>query len=215
MKKTLILVVVVMLVAAGLAYGANSVKGSKHDLSSNSTRSVKADNLDEICAFCHTPHGTTSTSSAPLWNRTNTSTQLTDYTSSSLNGTSTHTGDYSAVCLSCHDGNVGDETLINVPNSVSGGVVTFGGLGVATYTGMANLADGTMGLKNDHPIGVALTTSGETGLNSVATALAGGVKLYSNLVECASCHNVHDNSQAPFLRVSNSNSAMCLACHNK
>lgn len=34
-------------------------------------------------------------------------------------------------------------------------------------------------------------------------------------VECASCHSVHDNTYAPFLRISNDGSALCLGCHDK
>lgn len=34
-------------------------------------------------------------------------------------------------------------------------------------------------------------------------------------VECASCHDPHSSTNATFLRISNANSAVCLACHNK
>lgn len=34
-------------------------------------------------------------------------------------------------------------------------------------------------------------------------------------VECASCHDPHTSAQATFLRTSNTNSAVCLACHDK
>ena len=34
-------------------------------------------------------------------------------------------------------------------------------------------------------------------------------------VECASCHDVHDNTNVPFLRMTNTGSALCLACHTK
>jgi len=39
--------------------------------------------------------------------------------------------------------------------------------------------------------------------------------LFAGTMECASCHDVHDNGIAPFLRLSNDASAMCLTCHNK
>ena len=35
------------------------------------------------------------------------------------------------------------------------------------------------------------------------------------LVECASCHDPHSSANATFLRISNANSAVCLACHIK
>jgi predicted CXXCH cytochrome family protein len=33
-------------------------------------------------------------------------------------------------------------------------------------------------------------------------------------VECASCHDPHSTNQT-FLRIANTGSAVCLACHNK
>jgi len=32
-------------------------------------------------------------------------------------------------------------------------------------------------------------------------------------VQCGSCHNVHNNTNTPFLRISNVNSALCTTCH--
>jgi predicted CXXCH cytochrome family protein len=34
-------------------------------------------------------------------------------------------------------------------------------------------------------------------------------------VECASCHDPHTDANPTFLRVANTGSAVCLACHNK
>lgn len=42
-----------------------------------------------------------------------------------------------------------------------------------------------------------------------------GVQLYSNKVECGSCHDVHNPDWKPFLRCSNDQSALCFTCHNK
>lgn len=46
---------------------------------------------------------------------------------------------------------------------------------------------------------------------------AGGTTLTGDqpFVECASCHDPHTDAQATFLRISNANSAVCLACHTK
>ncbi|RZI42023.1 hypothetical protein EGT07_15625 [Herbaspirillum sp. HC18] len=49
--------------------------------------------------------------------------------------------------------------------------------------------------------------------NRVVTAAAlTGAQPY---VECASCHDPHTSAQPTFLRISNANSAVCLACHIK
>jgi predicted CXXCH cytochrome family protein len=77
-------------------------------------------------------------------------------------------------------------------------------------------------LSNDHPIGITYdnTATGDTAFVDpavVATNL--GVPLATALpgtkVECSSCHSVHDTTYMPFLRISNDNSAICLACHVK
>jgi hypothetical protein len=100
-------------------------------------------------------------------------------------------------------------------------------------------------LKNDHPVGVTYpaTTSGtltdfKTPLGKKGTTFffdgdgdghMGGaeVRLYDNggaaKVECASCHDPHgvptggagSSLKPTFLRVANTNSALCLTCHAK
>ncbi|MCF6192532.1 MAG: cytochrome c3 family protein [Candidatus Hydrothermae bacterium] len=34
-------------------------------------------------------------------------------------------------------------------------------------------------------------------------------------VQCGTCHNPHDNTNAPFLEASNTGSQLCLTCHLK
>lgn len=45
------------------------------------------------------------------------------------------------------------------------------------------------------------------------TTIAG--LLRSDKVECASCHDPHEQTNGTFLRTSNAGSALCLGCHNK
>ena len=56
-------------------------------------------------------------------------------------------------------------------------------------------------------------------MNADTTAALGGTiaseMLFGGLVECASCHDPHDNSNAPFLVMANTASALCLTCHDK
>ena len=95
-------------------------------------------------------------------------------------------------------------------------------------------------LTNDHPVGITFpTTNGPgtdfktpTGTQGNATFFdsnsnggmdKGDVRLYDAKVECASCHDPHGvPSGAPgstfnltFMRVANTNSAVCLTCHAK
>ena len=77
-------------------------------------------NYGEVCVYCHTPHGANTTISAPLWNRTKP--QSTYKTYNQL-GTSTITqpfdqpGRNSLTCLSCHDGTIAIDSIINMPGS--------------------------------------------------------------------------------------------------
>jgi hypothetical protein len=75
---------------------------------------------EEVCVYCHTPHGANANVQIPLWNRT---IRTTTYTTYNQLGTSTLTqavsqpGPNSLACLSCHDGQVGIDSVINMPGS--------------------------------------------------------------------------------------------------
>ena len=95
-------------------------------------------------------------------------------------------------------------------------------------------------LTNDHPVGVTFPTTNGPGTdfktptgtkgnatffdaNSNSNMDSGDVCLYDAKVECASCHDPHgvpsagvgSTFNATFMRVSNTNSAVCLTCHAK
>lgn len=222
MKKVLVLAAAITLLAAPAFAG---IANTKHDLSSGSTATNKSSNYSELCVFCHTPHGATTGLNAPLWNRTVAAvfaaTAL--YNSTTLDQTNSNpttvlnavnTSD-ALLCLSCHDGASLTGALKNPANSSSNAQP----LGLANITGNSNL--GTS-LTNDHPIGMAYpavaTASGAgefvaaTGVTDVA-----GLPLYgtTGVMWCSSCHDVHNNANAPFLNVANDGSALCLTCHVK
>lgn len=74
----------------------------------------------EVCVYCHTPHGANTSVALPLWNRTM---KATTYQTYDLLGTSTLTqavaqpGAASLSCLSCHDGQTAVDSIINMPGS--------------------------------------------------------------------------------------------------
>jgi predicted CXXCH cytochrome family protein len=112
----------------------------------------------------------------------------------------------SKLCLSCHDGTVA--------------IDAYGGSsGTTNMTGAAKIGTD---LRNDHPVSftynAALATA-DGGLvtpNSASKVDAAGiVPLFSSKLECASCHDAHDNTYGSFLRMNNAGSALCLTCHNK
>ena len=87
----------------------SDVAGTKHNLSVASSGTVKAVTEDEVCVFCHTPHGATQFPGSPLWNRQLSSQTYTTYTSPSLDaeaiaGQLDQPAGSSKLCLSCHDG---------------------------------------------------------------------------------------------------------------
>jgi hypothetical protein len=74
----------------------------------------------EVCVYCHTPHGANSNVALPLWNRTIKATTYVTYNqlgTSSLTQAVTQPGPNSLACLSCHDGQVGVDSVINMPGS--------------------------------------------------------------------------------------------------
>jgi mono/diheme cytochrome c family protein len=74
----------------------------------------------EVCVYCHTPHGANTNVALPLWNRTIKSTTYVTYNqlgTSSLTQPVTQPGPNSLACLSCHDGQVGVDSVINMPGS--------------------------------------------------------------------------------------------------
>lgn len=141
---------------AGQAVAQASIVNSKHDLSSTSTATIKQSSTSEICVFCHTPHGGDQ-AKGPLWNRGATVTAYTVYASDTLETAALTTpASVSAACMSCHDGTVALDNLINAPGS--GGYTPGGTSQIYTWAGgvnmipagITNLSD----LTNDHPIGV-------------------------------------------------------------
>ncbi len=75
---------------------------------------------EEVCVYCHTPHGGNRTVAAPLWNRTM---KANTYQTYNLLGTPSITqpisqpGVNSLTCLSCHDGTTAIDSVINMPGA--------------------------------------------------------------------------------------------------
>jgi len=209
-KKSLGLAIVSLLVAG--AASALTIVGTKHDMTAAPGTYKGANNAsNQVCIYCHTPHNGLSTL-VPLWNHGTTATaSFTLYTSPTLNAVVTQPAGASKACMSCHDGSVN--------------VDAFGANAGATKIPALNANNLGTDLSNDHPVSftydAALVTAdaagGPVGLvvpASVSLVVA-GIPLFATKMECASCHDVHDNANAPFLRASNSGSALCLKCHVK
>ncbi len=221
MKRMLFMAAVLTLVA-GQALAVTTIKGTKHDLSTSGSGSVKSTNYEEICIFCHTPHKAVDQQNAPLWNRSGTSAiTISDYYNSATLDSESQPAQVTAkiaqsdvkLCLSCHDGASLTNDLANPSNLESGAQPSGAGLVELAGTSPANIGTD---LHDDHPIGmvyadIAGNTPGEWVANPVAS-----IKFYDGgVMWCSSCHDVHDNTAAPFLATSNVASGLCLSCHNK
>jgi len=198
----------------------DNVTITKHNLSVSSggtdpTGGNLAD-YGEICVYCHTPHG--GLADAPLWNRNvNTSGNYTMYTSPTIDMTiDAQPEGVSLACLSCHDGTIGLDVIVNAPNSFGGAIPgTTPGTNTMPGGGFTNLGED---LRDDHPVSVVYDPAQDPQFNSVGDITTAGIVLFTgNKVQCASCHNPHESqaSLAPFLRIANGGSALCKTCHIK
>lgn len=234
MKKIHLMLLTAVLVS-GPAWAG--IKNSPHDLSSSSTSTRMVNTaVDRTCAFCHTPHYADITQAAPLWNRTtNYDFVAATYYDSATLGAAAKAVNEAAIeatdapmCMSCHDGLVGD-AMVNVPTGFAALDFSTAGNYAPAMAASAQIMDGANSLKNDHPIGFAYDTAytedgGATGgLHPIATAKTNGVQFFgagTNMMWCSSCHDVHEFGTVgagtrPFLIKSNLQSGLCFACHNK
>ena len=215
--------------AATAAFAGNQyIKDTKHNLGSTGTGTYKATDTTgtgQICVYCHTPHN--AAQNVPLWNRNNpTASNFTLYSSVTMKNTPIKTGftsdSISLFCMSCHDGSALGSTAMIKNGPADGSAVT-------TPAAIPNTKDSYLGtdLKNDHPVNFNITVTGSAnGLGDVAanrmktTDVTNGFPLFNSgrgnqSLECGSCHSVHDDTNTPFLRTTNTGSKLCLGCHYK
>ena len=194
--------------AVGLVAVAQSASAgiaiTRHNMGNSNTTSNRTAGTNEVCVFCHTPHGAnTSAAGAPLWNKlsTRTAASYTSYlqgvNSSTFDAITSGPGAVSLACLTCHDGTQAMDNMFNAAGA--GGFYTNGGgtsglstgytwssgdqTGVSTdgfliSTGTFNAVVGT-DLSNDHPIGMNYCASV---LDTVTT------------ISAASCNDIDFNS---------------------
>ena len=254
MKKLFTLILFATLAMAAFAYSA-SIVNSRHDLTkvrathdSFGYGNLHLNDYGEVCVYCHTPHG--GSTDAPLWNRNTPAGSYQVYNSSATMDTTVPgmPNAISLACLSCHDGTIAVDSIINAPGSganltgpwpngmsetlfnshakmeaTSGqwgqscGVChdADGGPGDGEHDGTATYL--TQDLSDDHPISMSYPTPAQDPyFKTTSDVASAGLRLFSSdTVECPTCHDVHDPAITPFLRISNSGSALCTACHIK
>ena len=216
MRKLLILFLAMALLVGFSSVSFAVILGSPHDFSTSGFSG------GQICIVCHTPHNAPEPVIPPLWNHEVTTATYIVYDSPTLDaGPLGQPAGSTLLCLSCHDGTVA--------------VDSFGGAtGTDFITGPENLGTD---LSNDHPISftydtaLAATDGGlfDPSVTDVtigsgeftATGTIQDVMLQADQLQCAACHDVHNDFVAgglqgqPLLKISKASSAICLACHNK
>ena len=148
------------------------IANTKHNLT-NSDNNAYTTSIEQICAFCHTPHGADASAPVPLWNKDLSEATYTTYASlgtTTLDSEQAEIGSVSLACLSCHDGTQALDVMINAPGSgwgVGDGTPTEQGysfvgsnkFGTGNLTGVSFI---DTDLQNDHPISIQYGGGGIT-----------------------------------------------------
>jgi predicted CXXCH cytochrome family protein len=150
---------------------------------------------------------------------------------------------YSLACLSCHDGQTAINAVYRTPdNTVLGGSVTMGAIPGDGVMHLVGQGVGPLGdLSQSHPVNFtydAALVAADTGIWDVGTAAnirtlgTSAIKavrptntldafgalqqplLFNNTVQCASCHNPHNDGNPDYLRTPIVNSQLCFKCHS-
>ncbi|MBN4063252.1 hypothetical protein JYT79_00570 [Cardiobacterium sp. AH-315-I02] len=255
--------------AGSIGLANAGVVGSKHDLTAATGGAQQLTAAtDNVCVFCHTPHGSDTTAPVPLWNKVLTPgtayQQYSDLQLPTFDSAEAPVGSVSLACLSCHDGTQAMDVVINMPgtggHNISGAEIDGTGVGVMTGTPVPMLG---VDLTNDHPISMQYAAGGpvaadpdgqytgnlgdpdfkkpfketinnnpiwwvDSPIGTTGTREKTDMILYARndlgtvqpFVECGSCHDPHNDTTAgpasvQFLRIDNSASRICIACHEK
>ena len=210
-----------------------TVVGTHHDLTAAQGTEAAPFAGTVICEYCHTPHKFVATTGDPplLWNQDMPTGSYTTYSSPTFDGatsvrdpstasTANAAAYMSLLCLTCHDGSVaiGDfkynfDGQLGAAGSATPPDITFGGLAndhPVDFTYSVALATTDGGLQSPtEGAGVAIPYVGTGNLPLFKDASADP----SGRLECATCHNPHNDTNMPFLRMDNAGSALCLNCH--
>ena len=182
---------------------------------------------------------------APLWNKTpsalgaGTPTNFTMY-GATIGSTAqaAEPANASLACLTCHDGVSSIDSMVNAPGAGPGAGAGLADRNISVVLGNLNADIGQLagaGLAKTHPISIEYDPTADGtkkgSLKATDTALTGWMGatdiasvLRSGNIECGSCHDPHNGTattaalratEVNFLRHSNTNSDLCLGCHNK
>lgn len=214
-------------VAVGLASATSAraqIVGSAHDFSGEGWSN------NQICLPCHTPHNAIGVEingydAGRLWNHALPDQGQVYRTNAGDLSRDEALDAYSILCMGCHDGTVALDSFGGRNGSVyiNGHKVT---------PSLRNSAWVGTDLTDDHPVGASAIwpDSEPSYLNprsswenqTFGDSRMGRLRLMSvngeekSVVSCATCHEPHRRGgHDALLRIDNTSSQMCLACHNK
>jgi predicted CXXCH cytochrome family protein len=191
-----------------MAQVKSGVFGSLHDVDGHGCKSCHVSHNGSVAV----PPGTDqSTGELLLWDRALSNVTFGAYDSPTMNRKPVEVGGlpllrtesrmYTLLCLSCHDG------------------VTTPAVVMATSAKVGSLSESD-GLRNDHPVNVSWnhqTRAGGLPPCSNCHIFHGrgqrALPFYGGTIQCSSCHDPHTRVNEKFLRITNTNSALCIFCH--
>jgi predicted CXXCH cytochrome family protein len=219
MKKTIAATIILFLLSSSVTL-AGTIIGSPHDF-----RGYQWNRSGEICLPCHAPHFT-KTLPAPLWNHDLPTQTYIMYvkthtpTMDANPGRSAHLYGkdlMSSVLGSNHPISfIYDSALAMKERDLYDPSTKLSGLpgSTGTITEDELLYDSTLAMKERDLYDSSTKLSGLPG----STGTIAKDMLFSNRMECSSCHDVHNRKAAPGTKLlvkDNAGSALCLTCHNK
>jgi predicted CXXCH cytochrome family protein len=100
-----------------------------------------------------------------------------------------------------------------------GDTIDSGSIGATKITSASAAYIDVTKMETNHPVGVAkpAAKTGFTGFKATDTNTGVWYRKSSDTTEyvaCQSCHNPHLTTNAPFLRIANTGSAICKSCHD-
>lgn len=193
----------------------------------------------EVCVYCHTPHG--AATNAPLWNRTLPATgNYTPYSSTTMDTIVGQPDGISLACLSCHDGTIAVDSIINKPGSgyyTPGGSTDWGPNTAGNHFGLAQsgqttsatgscllchfqgsgiapayeVAAFTQNLSNQHPISMNYPTPAQDPMFNQPTNSNGRVAWFET---GGMANRADDNEIKLYSDGASGYKVQCASCHN-
>jgi predicted CXXCH cytochrome family protein len=146
------------LFAGSSAFAQSTIVGSRHDFTTGGQAQATTTATDQVCVFCHTPHGADTTAPVPLWNKVldpaqGRFTRYSTLATPSFDSLEAPIGSVSLACLSCHDGTQAMDVVLNQPGS-DGYNPAGAEIDPVAIDAMGGTPVPTLGedLSNDHPV---------------------------------------------------------------